>query len=112
MALNEVILTGIVAAVVSIPTAYIGYLANQRAIVVEREKFERGQQRVLTEKLYDRRLAAYPDALRITEPLRKSHLWNKEKPLRKECLQQILVELDNWHINQAAFLLSHRALEA
>lgn len=112
MALNDVVLTGIVAAAVSIVTAFISYLANQRAIVVEREKFERGLQRSLTEKLYERRLAAYPDALRLTEPLRKSNLWNKEKPLSKEYLQHVLTELESWNINQAAFLLSHQALEA
>jgi hypothetical protein len=62
--------------------------------------------------LYDLRLACYPEALRITEPLRKSHLSNKDVSLNEEYLQHVLEELDSWHTNKAAFLLSYKALDA
>lgn len=112
MTLSDVLISAIVAALVSLLTAMVTYFAQRRALMIEREKFEKQLQRALTEKLYDLRLASYPKALEITEGLRRSRLWSEESKLTEAYLQGILTELDTWNSTRAAFLMSDNGLDA
>jgi hypothetical protein len=112
MTLSDVLVSAIVAALVSLVTALVSYFAQRRALAIEREKFEKQLQRTLTEKLYDLRLASYPKALEITEALRRSRLWSEETTLKEAYLLGVLNELDAWHSTKAAFLLSSNGMEA
>lgn len=110
--MSEVLLSGIIAGIVSIVAAIISYLANRRALAIERQKFEKQLQRRFTEKLYDLRIAVFPKAMEITEGLRKSQLWREDEPLTQDYLDNILLDLDTWHSTKAAFLLSNNSLTA
>jgi hypothetical protein len=100
------ILSAVVAAVVSLIVAVISSYNNRNALRVEREKLERELQRKLTEKLYDQRLEAYPEALEITDGLRPSRLLKCCEPLTEEYFQEIVTRLDKWQNTKAGFLLS------
>lgn len=145
MKLEEALLSAFVALLVAIIPAIITYLASQRVLNAEREKFtkqfaeerekfdrqfmqerekferqlaleqekfDRQLQRPLTEKLYDMRVSSYPQALQITESLRRSRLWKEGQVITKEYLNRVEAELDEWHGAKAAFLMSDNALAA
>jgi hypothetical protein len=134
MKLEDALLSAFIALLVAIIPAIITYLASQRVLnaerdkftkqfaeesekfdrqfAQEREKFERQLQRPLTEKLYDKRISAYPQALQITEALRRSRLWQEGQVITKEYLNRVEADLDEWESTKAAFLMSDSALAA
>lgn len=112
MNLNDAVLTAGIAAVVSLLGALISHSASRRALAAEREKLERQLQRGLTEKLYNLRLGCYPEAMHITEQLRKSRLRDQLGGVTSEYTAGVLQALDAWHSKSAAFLLSAGALES
>lgn len=112
MNLTDAVLTASIAAVVSLVGALVSYSATRRALAAEQAKLERQLQRGLTEKLYNLRLSCYPEAMHITEQLRKSRLRDQPNGLTLEYTGAVLQALDDWHSKSAAFLLSASALES
>jgi hypothetical protein len=74
------------------------------------QQWERDQTRRMTERLYERRIAAYPDAMRLPEPLRLHCLQDFEGDTAA-LLDDTLRELDEWHCTAAAFIISARTLD-
>ncbi|NJO51774.1 MAG: hypothetical protein HC840_22790, partial [Leptolyngbyaceae cyanobacterium RM2_2_4] len=60
----------------------------------EREKFERELQRSMTSKLYDLRLEKYPEAIAITDGLRRSRMSDPGEDLSEAYFKAILAKLD------------------
>lgn len=104
------VITAIISAVVSLTVTLITVFASRNTIKAEREKLERELQRSMTVKLYDVRIEAYPQAMQITEGLRKSRLGENEKGLPEEYFKDILSQLDAWHATKAAFIISRNSL--
>jgi len=63
----------------------------------------------MTGKLYDRRVAVYPELFKATEAFRKSHL-NSDHDLRSH-LAEALDQVDKWHSQEGGLLLSMDAYE-
>jgi hypothetical protein len=100
-----------IAAAVALAGATLSYVGAQRALRTGLEQWERDQRRRMTERLYERRLAAYPKALSLTEPLRGGNL----RDFRGDTAQlqrQILSELETWRSTDAGFLLSGTSLDS
>ncbi|NJN56907.1 MAG: hypothetical protein HC879_05115 [Leptolyngbyaceae cyanobacterium SL_5_9] len=104
------VLSAAIAAIVSLIIALISYLTNKNTLKSEREKFERELQRSMTSKLYDLRLEKYPEAIAITDGLRRSRMSNPGEDLSEAYFKAILAKLDEWHGVQAFLLLSPNAV--
>ncbi|MBV6402512.1 MAG: hypothetical protein CNIPEHKO_02824 [Anaerolineales bacterium] len=100
---NEVI-SALIAGVVSLIVSLLTFLLTTKQMRLEREKLERQLERQLTERLYNLRLASYPEAFRITEPLgKKSGLAD---------VRSISNRLRNWKAAEVSLVLSYRARQA
>jgi hypothetical protein len=108
--LGTTILTAIISATVSLTVTLITVFATRSTIKAEREKFERELQRSMTIKLYDARMAAYPQAMEITEGLRNSRLAEQGENLAEDYFKDIITKLDEWHATNAAFIMSRNSL--
>ncbi len=86
----EQLVTGVIAAVVSLIVALITVFINRNTLRIEREKFERELQRNMTSKLYDLRIESYPKAIEVTEGLRRSHLDEQGENVPEEYFKNIL----------------------
>jgi CHASE1-domain containing sensor protein len=104
------VLSAAIAAIVSLIIALISYLTNKNTLKSEREKFERELQRSMTSKLYDLRLEKYPEAIAITDGLRRSRMSDPGGDLSETYFKAILAKLDEWHGVQAFLLLSPNAV--
>jgi len=102
------ILSAVIAAIVSLIVALISFMTNKNTLKSEREKFERELQRSMTSKLYDLRLEMYPEAIAITDGLRKSRMTEAE--ISEAYFKSILAKLDEWHGARAFLLLSRNAV--
>ena len=105
------LLTAAISAVVSLTVTLITVLVGRSSIRAEREKLERELQRTMTAKLYDLRLEVYPQAITITEALRRSHMTAQGENLGEAYLGDVLSRLDDWHATRAGFIMSHHSLE-
>ena len=105
-------LSALIAALVSITVALISYFSNRNELKLQREKLEREQQRSMTTKLYDKRLEVYPEAIHITDGLRKSKLSAQGQGLSEDYFRIILDKLDEWHSQKAFLLLSEQAIQS
>ncbi|MBW4522983.1 MAG: hypothetical protein KME16_25380 [Scytolyngbya sp. HA4215-MV1] len=103
------ILSAVIAAVVSIVVAMISFLANRNELKSEREKFEREMQREMTNRLYEKRLEVYHEAILITNGLRRTYMTEHRDVLTEEYFNTILAKLDEWHGSKAFLLLSKQA---
>lgn len=103
------ILSAVIAAMVSLIIALISFMTNKNTLKSEREKFERELQRSMTSKLYDLRLEMYPEAIAITDGLRKSRM-SDQAELSEAYFKSILTKLDEWHGARAFLLLSRNAV--
>ncbi|KAM3106370.1 hypothetical protein ACKFKH_18960 [Phormidesmis sp. 146-20] len=106
------ILSAVIAAGVSVVIALISYIANRNALKLQNEKFERELQRSMTTKLYDKRLEIYPEAIQITDGLRRSKIAIQGKGVPEEYFKGIVAKLDEWHSTRAFLLLSENAVQA
>lgn len=104
------ILSAVVAAIVSLVAALISFVTNKNTLKSERQKFERELQRSMTSKLYDLRLEIYPEAISITDGLRKARMVAQEESLSEEYFKAIISKLDEWHGAKAFLLLSRNAV--
>ena len=111
MELFTAIFSAAIAAIVSLIVALISFIANKNTLKSEREKFERELQRSMTSKLYDLRLEMYPEAISITDGLRKSRMSAQAGNLSEEYFKAILSKLDEWHGTKAFLLLSQNAVD-
>jgi hypothetical protein len=105
------VLSAAIAAVVSLVVALISFVTNKNTLKSEREKFERELQRSMTSKLYDLRLEMYPEAIAITDGLRKSRMTAQQPYLPETYFKEILTKLDEWHSARAFLLLSRSAVD-
>jgi hypothetical protein len=105
------LLTAVISATVSLTVTLITVLVTRSSIRAEREKLERELQRSMTAKLYDLRLEVYPQAITITEALRRSHMAAQGENLGEAYFGDVLARLDDWHATKAGFIMSHRSLE-
>ncbi|UBF28491.1 hypothetical protein K9N68_11795 [Kovacikia minuta CCNUW1] len=112
MGLITGILSALIAAVVSLVVALISYISNRNALKSQREKLDRELQRSMTTKLYDKRLEIYPEAIQITEGLRKSRMEIQGKDISEAYFREIVVKLDEWHNTKAFLLLSEDSVQA
>jgi CHASE1-domain containing sensor protein len=103
------ILSAVIAAIVSIVVALISFLANKNELKSEREKFERAMQREMTNRLYEKRLEVYHEAILITNGLRRTYLTEHHEELDEAHFKTILAKIDEWHGSKAFLLLSKRA---
>ena len=106
------VLSALIAALVSIAVALISYFSNRNELKLQREQLEREQQRSMTTKLYDKRLEVYPEAIQITDGLRKSKLAAQGQDISEDYFSTILEKLDEWHSKKAFLLLSERAVHS
>lgn len=74
------LLSAAIAATVSVLIALISFVANRNALKSERDRFERELERNMTTKLYSARLEVYPEAIAITDGLRKSRIAAQADP--------------------------------
>jgi hypothetical protein len=65
----------------------------------------------MTSKLYDLRLEIYPEAISITDGLRKARMVAPEESLSEEYFKAIVSKLDEWHGAKAFLLLSRNAID-
>jgi hypothetical protein len=105
------ILSAVIAAIVSLIAALISFITNKNTLKSERQKFERELQRSMTSKLYDLRLEIYPEAISITDGLRKARMVAPEESLSEEYFKAIVSKLDEWHGAKAFLLLSRNAID-
>ncbi|MBD2067944.1 hypothetical protein H6F93_10480 [Leptolyngbya sp. FACHB-671] len=105
------VLSAVIAAIVSLIIALISFVTNKNTLRSEREKFERELQRSMTSKLYDLRLEMYPEAIAITDGLRKSQMAAQQAHLSEAYFKDILKKLDEWHGARAFLLLSRSAVD-
>lgn len=106
------LLSALVAALVSLGVGLLSFVANRNELRAERERAERELQRSMTARLYELRLEVYPEAIAITDGLRKARLWNLNDPPSRAYFQEVLAQLDAWHSAKAFLLLSRPAVEA
>ena len=104
------LLTAIISAIVSLTITLITVFASRSTIKAEREKLERELQRSLTTKLYDVRIEVYPQAMQMTEKLRRSNLAKQGENLTEDYFKEVLSQLDAWHATKAAFIISRNSL--
>lgn len=104
------VLSAVIAAIVSLIVALVSFVTNKNTLKSEREKFERELQRSMTSKLYDLRLEIYPEAIAITDGLRRSRMITQPEPLSETYFKNILTKLDEWHGTKAFLLLSRGAV--
>ncbi len=109
---NVALLSGVVAAVVSLIVGGMTYQATVRGQRAERLRLERELQRTMTAKLYDRRMAAYPKAWKITEALRRSEMLASDAPSDPQYFRDVLTELDHWAATDGAMVLSSDSVKA
>jgi len=105
------ILTAVISAIVSLTVTLITVFVSRGNIRAEREKLERELQRSMTARLYDMRLEVYPQAVEITEKLRRSHMAEQGINLNENYFRDVLAQLDAWHATKAGFIISRRSLE-
>lgn len=98
----DTVLAAVISAVVALIGAIISYFANQRAIRVEMKRVEIELKRRLTEKLYDKRLEAYPCAFEITENLRGEYLFSGD--ISEDYLSETRQRLIEWNRVNGIFL--------
>jgi hypothetical protein len=65
----------------------------------------------MAERVYEKRLDAYPKALELTEPLRRRHLLGFRGDVGAY-LDGVRIELQRWHSGSAAFIMSQESLDA
>ncbi len=104
-------LSAVVAAIVSVAVALISYLSSRHELRTQRELLERSQQRDMTLRLYERRMEVYPEAIELTDGLRRSRLQQQSESLSPQYFQTILASLDEWHGKRAFLLLSEDAVQ-
>lgn len=105
------ILSAVIAASISLIVAFISFFANKNELKAEREKLERELQRSMTAKLYEARIEVYPEAIAITDGLRKSRMGSQGDGLSQQYFNDILTRLDVWHSEKAFLLLSWNAVQ-
>ena len=91
----ETLLAAITSAIVALVGAVISFVANRRTVRTELRKVEIELKRRLTEKLYDKRLDAYPPAFEITDGLRGEHLFASS--ITRQYLEDIRKRLLEWN---------------
>lgn len=104
------LLSAAIAALVSLIVALISFVANKKALQSEREKLERELQRNMTTTLYSARMEVYPEAIAITNGLRKSRMQAQGETLDEAYFQEILAQLDEWHGKRSFLLMSRNAV--
>ncbi|MEO1094949.1 MAG: hypothetical protein AAFX01_08615 [Cyanobacteria bacterium J06638_28] len=104
------ILSALVAALVSVTVALISYISSRNELKSQRELLTRSQQREMTLRLYEQRIAVYPEAIQTTDGLRRSRLAAQGNALSPDYFQDILDRLDEWHGERAFLLLSEDAV--
>jgi hypothetical protein len=105
------VITAVISAVVSLTVTLITVFVSRSNIRAEREKLERELQRSMTSRLYDVRLETYPQAVEITEKLRRSRMREQGDKLNEQFFKDVLAQIDAWHATKAGFILSRRSLE-
>lgn len=108
--MEPVVITAVISAMVSLIVTLITVFASRSSIRAEREKLERELQRSMTIKLYDVRLKTYPEAIEITEGLRKSQMAEQGESISEGYFRNILNQLDAWHATEAGFIISRDSL--
>lgn len=108
--MEAAVLTAIVSAIVSLIVTILTVYASKSTMRAEREKLERELQRSMTARLYDARIEAYPEAMQITEALRRHRLEDQGENLSEDYLHAILTKIDSWHATKAAFIISRNSL--
>jgi len=100
-----------VSGVVSLLIGVITVVVSRATIRAEREKLERELQRTMTARLYDVRLEVYPEAITVTEALRRSQMAAQGENLGEAYFKEVLARLDAWHATRAGFIMSLRSLD-
>lgn len=93
--MDTTIVSALIAALVALIGSTISFIANRRVLRTEIKKVEMELARRFTEKLYEKRLAAYPLAFEITDDLREKKL--RRESTTQQYLEQILQSLLEWH---------------
>lgn len=103
------VIAAVVSVVVAIGSVTVTFLTTRASLRRDHERQEAEFRRAMTERLYDRRVAAYPGLFKATEAFRKSRLSSSED-LRNH-LAAALAQVDEWHGQGGGLLLSARAYE-
>ncbi len=103
------LVSALVAAGITLIGSLITFAVNKAIVRSEREKLERELQRGMTAKLYELRTQIYPEAIKLTEGLRKSRMTEKDK-ISEKYFQNILTPLNQWFSEKAFLLLSQRSV--
>jgi hypothetical protein len=67
---------------------------------------------MISEKMLDLRLRAYPQAFKINDRLRGELLFRKAIPPAPAAMREVLAQLQEWHRAEAGFLLTRSSIEA
>lgn len=100
--------TAIVAAITSLIISLLSFYQALRTAKLQKEQFEKSQNRNLTSKLYDLRLEHYPRAFEITEQIKKSKGGNLDPTL----IFGVLEELQQWKTGAVSMILSGNCMHA
>jgi len=106
---DTVVFSALISAIVSLIVALISFYTNRRSMRQERELLELQLQRKFTEKLYDKRLDAYPLAFEITDLLSGEHIFSLQMNIQE--LLTIRERLLEWR-RKHGFIMSDEAISA
>lgn len=98
------VMSALIAGVVSILVSLVSYFSVLRQIKNNRIAIERQLERQLTEKLYNLRIAKYPEAFTITAKLGKDD--------SAQTLRNIQTSLSEWKSGEVGLILSQKAKKA
>jgi hypothetical protein len=106
---SSILLSALVSGAVAVVVASLTALLTVRSQTLERKKQEAQLKREMTKMLYEKRLALYPKAMSLTEPLRKSNIetGSADAPY----FRAVLDSLDTWQSGEAGFVISLATLE-
>jgi len=94
---------------VAVGSVTVTFLTTRASLRRDHERQQAEFRRTMTERLYDRRVAVYPELWRATDAFRNSRL-NSAQDLRDH-LAKALAQVDVWHAQEGGLLLSARAYE-
>lgn len=110
MPTSEVVVTALIAGIVSLLVSVIATWASIRSMTLRKRQHERELERRFTEKLYDTRLDSYPRAFSICGKLRSRAVFGDD--FDSALASTVASALDDWNTSPAGMVISNEAQDA
>lgn len=107
--MSSEVASAVIAGSVSLLVAAVSYLTTRRTLRRDHERQTADHRRAMTARLYDARVATYPELFEATSAFRWSLLTESQdlSPHLRDALERV----DRWHGNGGGLLLSDHAYE-